>query len=76
MEEGFGDRQPGNRHIGPIRVSTDNWKLHRQKHEEIAEVLLKRADARLETQQLLVLVDLQGMYLSLHRWLSGNKFPI
>lgn len=44
--------------------------------ERLARDTLKNAAIAVEEHKVLVLVDLQGIYLNLHEWLRERRFPI
>ncbi len=71
----FGDRNLKKSENTP-RITPENWTKFRKLQETAAQEALDRVGAKLETHNLLVLVDLQGMYLGLHKWLSERRFPI
>ena len=72
----FGDRNPE----GPIfdlgEMTPENWIKFREARETAAKQIIQRVGAKFESHKVLVLVDLQGIYLSLHKWLSDQNFPI
>lgn len=72
----FGDRNPNLSHAKKQEIKSDNWMKFRAPLESAAQQVLERVGAKIETHKILVLVDLQGMYLGLHSWLSDKKFPI
>lgn len=72
----FGDRNPEKSARLVEEVTPENWTKHRATQEIFAEQAISMVGAQLETRRVLVLVDLQGMYLGLHRWLSDQDFPI
>lgn len=72
----FGDRNPENSARLTEEVTPENWMKHRASQEAFAEHAIKQIGAKLETHRILVLVDLQGMYLGLHKWLRDQDFPI
>jgi len=72
----FGDRNPDKSNVAPQEMNPENWMKFRSAQVAVAEQAIKRVGAKLETHKLLVLVDLQGMYLNLHEWLSKKGFPI
>lgn len=72
----FGDRNTDLSHTKKKEVNSENWMKFRAPLESAAHQVLKRVGAKIETHNILVLVDLQGMYLGLHSWLSDRKFPI
>ncbi|MBF6992527.1 NYN domain-containing protein [Cupriavidus sp. IK-TO18] len=53
-------------------------KLREQIEAQIdfAQRAISQTGSRVVAHRLLVLVDLQGMYLALHEWLSARNFPI
>lgn len=72
----FGDRNPERTKTPAENITPENWTKHRATQEVFAEQAIKHVGAKLETHRVLVLVDLQGMYLGLHKWLRGQNFPI
>ncbi|MFN3953361.1 MAG: NYN domain-containing protein [Pararhodobacter sp.] len=72
----FGDRNPEKSVHLAKEVKPENWTKHRASQEVFAEQAVKHIGAKLETHRVLVLVDLQGMYLGLHKWLLDQEFPI
>jgi len=72
----FGDRNTDKSDSVPEEMTPENWTKSRVAQEVVAQQALERVGAKLETHNLLVLVDLQGMYLGLHEWLSKRGFPI
>lgn len=72
----FGDRNPERMDFPAEKITPENWTKHRAAQEVFAEQAIKHVGAKLETHRVLVLVDLQGMYLGLHKWLRSQDFPI
>lgn len=72
----FGDRNTNKSDLVPEKMTPENWAKSRVAQEAIAQQALERVGSKLETHNLLVLVDLQGIYLGLHKWLSEREFPI
>lgn len=75
MLNDFGDRNPKRTTTSP-EISPENLFKFRSNQETTAKRVLDRVGATLEQHKLLVLVDLQGMYLGLHKWLKEKDFPI
>lgn len=72
----FGDRISDKLDFEPKEMTPENWPEFRLAQEAVAQQAIERVGAKLETHKLLVLVDLQGIYLGLHKWLSEKNFPI
>ena len=72
----FGDRNTDKPDIEPEEMTPENWTKFRLAQEAVAQQAIERVGAKLETHKFLVLVDLQGIYLGLHKWLSEKGFPI
>lgn len=75
----FGDRnlEGHERRFSPPRDQDLIQLRHsRATVERLARDTLKKASVHLEEHKALVLVDLQGVYLALHEWLSSKGVPI
>lgn len=72
----FGDRNPEELKQFTEEITPENWTKYRETAEKFAEQAIKNSGLRIETHRILVLVDLQGMYLGLHKWLHDRDFPI
>jgi len=72
----FGDRNTDKKDIELDEVTPENWTKFQLAREAVAQQALEHVGAKLETHKLLVLVDLQGMFLGLHKWLTEQGFPI
>ncbi len=72
----FGERNAN--HFVDVTEHPDlkKWDEIRSVKERVAEDLLKQVGAKLETHNVLLLVDLQGIYMNLHEWLRSRDFPI
>lgn len=71
----FGDRSP-RKPLDAKTITPEDWLKLRKAKEAFARQAIQGAGAKLEIMKLLVLVDLQGMYLGLHKWLTEQDFPI
>ncbi len=72
----FGDRNPDKPDFKPKEMTPENWTEFRGGQETAAQQGIQDVGAKLEIHKVLVLVDLQGIYLSLHKWLRERDFPI
>lgn len=72
----FGDRNPRNRDIKVDDYAPEKWKELALTIEEMATRAIKKAGGKVETYRVLVQVDLNGMYLRLHEWLTQAGMPI
>ena len=72
----FGDRNPPRKKHLREKIKPEEWTKHRALREKFAENAIKQVGACIETHEVLILIDLQGMYLALHRWLKDQDFPI
>lgn len=55
---------------------TDMWKKAARQRQSLAASTLERAGQTVETRKVLVLVDLNGIYLRLHGWLAAAGVPM
>ncbi|MGK7752154.1 MULTISPECIES: NYN domain-containing protein [unclassified Roseovarius] len=72
----FGDRNPRNRDIKVAEYAPEKWKEFSFAREEVATKAIKKAGGKVETYRVLVQVDLNGMYMRLHKWLAEAGMPI
>ncbi len=72
----FGDRNPDKLNAlvdyARPKVWTEDWQVR----EAFATKAIEESGSKLTTQNVLFLVDLQGVYLGLHAWLKDHGFPI
>lgn len=57
-------------------ASTQRLNYVRELQEAFAKKAVESVGSKVEDHAVLVLVDLQGIYLRLHEWLVGQNFPI
>lgn len=70
-------REPSGEQFEADKASAaQRWKERYNAQVAAANLAIERSESKLETHKLLILVDLQGMYLALHKWLSEQGFPI
>lgn len=72
----FGDRNPRNRDIKVADYAPEKWKEFSFSREAFATKAIEQAGAKVETNGVLILVDLNGMYMRLHEWLTEAGMPI
>jgi uncharacterized LabA/DUF88 family protein len=67
----------GNERFEANKTAAKNrWSLQFQAQVAAANISIEQANATVEQHKLLILVDVQGMFLSLHKWLSDRNFAI
>jgi hypothetical protein len=72
----FGDRNPEDLDALVDDARPKVWTKNSQLQEAVATKAVEEAGSKLITQNILLLVDLQGVYLGLHGWLTDQGFPI
>ncbi|QQC62771.1 NYN domain-containing protein [Paraburkholderia ginsengisoli] len=77
MRKTSAGREPSNQHFKADKEATgQHWKERYNAQLTAANLAIEASESNVETHKLLILVDLQGMYLALHEWLSEQGFPI
>ncbi|AHD03179.1 hypothetical protein [Leisingera methylohalidivorans] len=72
----FGDRNATNRDIKVADYAPEKWKEFAFAREAFATKAIEQAGGKVEPHRVLILVDLNGMYLRLHEWLTEVGMPI
>ncbi|MGC1505562.1 MAG: NYN domain-containing protein [Sulfitobacter sp.] len=72
----FGDRNARNRDIKVADYAPEKWKEFSFAREAFATKAIEQAGGKVETHRVLILVDLNGMYLRLHEWLTDAGMPV
>jgi len=72
----FGNRNVTRREFESEEIGPENWTDFPSAQEAMAERIIEYSGATLKTMRVLILVDLQGIYLNLHEWLREQGFPV
>lgn len=72
----FGDRNAPKGHIKIPDYTPEKWKEFSFAREAVATKAIELAGGKVETHNVLILVDLNGIYLRLHEWLTESGMPI
>ena len=63
-------------HASEKSESTKNWERLLDDKRRVIQHAMSISNSTTKSHKLLVLVDLQGVYLALHKWLSEHNVPI
>ena len=70
-------RNPGDEWFDADKgAAQQRWHEHYSAKVAAAKLAIDQSNSTLEKYKLLILVDVQGMFLALHKWLSERNFPI
>ena len=72
----FGDRKPLRKDPQSAGYGSNSGKESYFITEEFAENLVKQSGMKIETHRVLIQVDVNGIYLRLHEWLTQSGVPI
>lgn len=65
-----------NLHASEKSEATSKWEKLLEDKLKVIQFSMGLANSTIKPHRLLILVDLQGIYLALHKWLSEQRVPI
>lgn len=72
----FGSRSAQNRESKVADYSPEKWREFAFAREAFATKAIEQAGGKVDTHRILILVDLNGIYLRLYQWLTDAGIPI
>jgi len=57
-------------------VADEKWEKLLNDKRKVIQLAMSASNSTIKPHKLLILVDLQGVYLALHKWISENNVPI
>lgn len=74
--DGFGRKPDLDSYANEMATANQKWRKLLNDKRRIIQHAMSISGSMITPHRLLILVDLQSVYLALHRWLSENRVPI